>query len=1203
MKIGDEIMTFAIGSGTKDIQQIKNTSTDMGELPIQEGDSFEAKVTGVSEDALTLDFVKNGSHETINIATSNTSMLSVNDQVKVEVLAYSKDELKLSITKLTDESSKNNSISSDAVDVQTALNRKSTSYGAQKLNLDDLKKIIIDTNNPLQYSKQLDQHIEEAITQVETMLQSFSDEDLQVMINENYDLSKMTVDLLYQVGHSPRIDKRIELIGDKDLEMAITVNEKAINELIKEGVTNTYITQVPEEKLKETIALLAENEIQPSLNTIEKIVRFTEKVDKIQDIGSIELIQFLSSDKESTVSELYKSIYISNGKEKKDVLSENEYRKIEADVKSIIDHYFGKQNISEEQDSSEAQQISEEQKNYDDDLMKIAKSIVMKGLALDERALSTIEFTKSDISYKDKALMAITQLQKGKKPESFEISDKKQTALMTKEDIKNSLNVIHATTDQMIEDLIDEGKPITINNLSQYINGNGQALVESDRITTEELKVINIQEPIFGNTSSSNSANTLETNATITMDSNAYNRIESTASVVTETVSREIENLEILRYQMTFKAAMRLNIEGVDLANTQLQELRNRIEGFAIQGISSPPQSISSESKSVTETPSNLASVNDNPALTVLRMNRFFSLINAGSTESIAQVALEEDPLMSISSIASKVTRGIDRYDQLRTMPRPDLGDNIEKAFSNVDAILEDLSLEKTPYNQRAVEILGRNEMAITTESIEAIKILDIQVQELMNRLTPAHVQALIKDNINVLTEPVDQLMSAISLLDKEFTISTSDTIEKSLYQMFKKEDLSEQMRNSLVGVYRMLNTIENSKGAAIGFLMEHELPVTLESLYDASNYIRSTKNNGRKIESNIDDSFGILESIEKAVPSIKDQIRTGYFEKQQSLELVMKQILSGNHDELPEVENADLQATLKQIKNEIDQWDIENSKQILQGFSEKEKALIKEGTVLEQSTAQPLKIKDWEALQALDRDQFAFKTIANDLYQRIASEDSLRERFETALTKLKDNPTTEEKIEFEKSINRLMEDSKRFVTEQNLEHQERSRLQQTTDREITKPFVQLKKEVESQLAIQRHLMKQDYLQIPLMVNGQIQQMNMYFLGKDTSTIETEDSMSIYFSFSTQNIGTANIRVQLNNDDVDVTMYSTIQEGNQWVKAFEGQFLEVFSSLGFNVNRLKYDSFNMPKAIGQDTAISQSKQVKKYQESRFESTI
>ena len=69
------------------------------------------------------------------------------------------------------------------------------------------------------------------------------------------------------------------------------------------------------------------------------------------------------------------------------------------------------------------------------------------------------------------------------------------------------------------------------------------------------------------------------------------------------------------------------------------------------------------------------------------------------------------------------------RYETMMTAPRADLGDNIQKAFQNVDDILADLDLELTSENQRAVRILAYNETELTVDNINMIKAADAEVQ------------------------------------------------------------------------------------------------------------------------------------------------------------------------------------------------------------------------------------------------------------------------------------------------------------------------------------------------------------------------------------------------------------------------------------------------------------------------------------------
>ena len=71
------------------------------------------------------------------------------------------------------------------------------------------------------------------------------------------------------------------------------------------------------------------------------------------------------------------------------------------------------------------------------------------------------------------------------------------------------------------------------------------------------------------------------------------------------------------------------------------------------------------------------------------------------------------------------------------TQPRSELGDSIQKAFRNVDDILQDMDLETTDANRRAVRILGYNRMAVTPENMAKVKDADLMLQRITEKLTP----------------------------------------------------------------------------------------------------------------------------------------------------------------------------------------------------------------------------------------------------------------------------------------------------------------------------------------------------------------------------------------------------------------------------------------------------------------------------------
>ena len=62
---------------------------------------------------------------------------------------------------------------------------------------------------------------------------------------------------------------------------------------------------------------------------------------------------------------------------------------------------------------------------------------------------------------------------------------------------------------------------------------------------------------------------------------------------------------------------------------------------------------------------------------------------------------------ISGTALRNQYDEAKERYETWMTTTRSDLGDSIQKAFRNVDSILEDLGMEISEENRRAVRILG----------------------------------------------------------------------------------------------------------------------------------------------------------------------------------------------------------------------------------------------------------------------------------------------------------------------------------------------------------------------------------------------------------------------------------------------------------------------------------------------------------------
>ena len=214
-----------------------------------------------------------------------------------------------------------------------------------------------------------------------------------------------------------------------------------------------------------------------------------------------------------------------------------------------------------------------------------------------------------------------------------------------------------------------------------------------------------------------------------------------------------------------------------------------------------------------------------------------------------------------------------ERYETMMTAPRQDMGDSISKAFRNVDDILNDLGVEATEENRRAVRILGYNGIEITEDSIIQMKAADEEVQRMFKNMTPAVVTQLIKQGINPLEMKISDLNRVAEQVRSEVGKDDNQKFSEYLYKLEKNNQITEEERNSYIGIYRLIHQVEQTDGAAIGALVNQGAEMTMKNLLTA---VRSSHKTNR-MDISVDNDYG--ESKEQTVNtnSITDQIETAY--------------------------------------------------------------------------------------------------------------------------------------------------------------------------------------------------------------------------------------------------------------------------------------------------------------------------------------
>jgi len=222
------------------------------------------------------------------------------------------------------------------------------------------------------------------------------------------------------------------------------------------------------------------------------------------------------------------------------------------------------------------------------------------------------------------------------------------------------------------------------------------------------------------------------------------------------------------------------------------------------------------------------------------------------------------------TALKSRMDKANERYETLMTAPRADLGDSIQKAFANVDSILDMLGVENNEANARAVRILAYNSLNISEESIFAMKAADERVQRAFASLTPAAVREMIHRGINPLDTDLDTLNKQAESIRAESSGADNERFSEYLWKLEQNNGISQEERESYIGIYRLINQVEKTDGAAIGALLAQGGELTMRNLLTA---VRSAKKSG--MEYTVDDEFsGVDGRMDK---SITQQIETAY--------------------------------------------------------------------------------------------------------------------------------------------------------------------------------------------------------------------------------------------------------------------------------------------------------------------------------------
>lgn len=251
------------------------------------------------------------------------------------------------------------------------------------------------------------------------------------------------------------------------------------------------------------------------------------------------------------------------------------------------------------------------------------------------------------------------------------------------------------------------------------------------------------------------------------------------------------------------------------------------------------------------------------------------------------------------TNLAENYAKANRSYETMMTTPRTDLGDSIKKAFRNVDDILADMEYVINEENRKAVRTLGYNNIPLTDENIEAVIEAGRQVENVLDKLTPAAILKMIRDGQNPLNMQMEEVEQY--LLENESVLegSKAEKFSSYLYQLEQNNQINQEEREAYIGVCRLIHQINKSDGSALGSLVNSGQEINFKNLLSA---IRS-KNKGH-IDTTIDAGTGVYDGKMEHLNSITAQIERAFKGHMKSLAGYEETVTKYENDMLSDIQN-----------------------------------------------------------------------------------------------------------------------------------------------------------------------------------------------------------------------------------------------------------------------------------------------------------
>ncbi len=701
-----------------------------------------------------------------------------------------------------------------------------------------------------------EQLTEETMSKLQEISNSFTEEDCDALEREGFPIDTMTVRGLYQAI------SRVKSGQSKEGSNRNVSPEKLTEEVIT--------ARLKEENLPVTEKNITE--INIALTLSDTAGRMDDKTERF----------LIDQDIAPTIENIYKAFYSGGNKsaEQKQELTETEWKELLPQVKAVIQDSGYEVNDENLQDAkwllenrlpltsktfSYKKELGEIKGNVDSEMVfdrimeGMKQGVLPKKVSLDTQDEAALQQTLSEIQRISPAAVSYAVFQ------GIDLTIKRLAAVQ--QDISvGKIKLEEIQTEISNANQLVEKSRATTEYAREEVLVENDAAVFVDRVgvkdETPSKKAVSTEDSgIPEETVDEKNASGVSAGETASQDKNENGGSADTDPNKQYEAIRAQRQMEEIRLKMTLEAASRLEKKGISIETQKLEkvveELRRLENNYYRKLFDEAEVSATTEAIETLKTTSRSLEQLRTIPITAIGMT-----LSERGTQTIPGLLTEGLKLQAEYAKAGTA------YETLMTVPNAEYGDSIRKAFFHMDTLLGEMNLESTEQNQRAVRILGYNQMEITEESIEQVKAYDSEVTTLIKNLHPAVTVRMIKEGLNPLNMTISDLNNKIATMKEEQGITSEEKFSTYLHKLEKEEGITPEERKSYIGIYRLLYNVEKSDGAALGSVIKADREVTLSNLLTA---VQTGKKGS--LNAIIDDEFGTLTQMTRSKESIAEQL------------------------------------------------------------------------------------------------------------------------------------------------------------------------------------------------------------------------------------------------------------------------------------------------------------------------------------------